>query len=168
MRGALSIDGRRGVLRYEVVVPASRNAVWNALTDPERLAAWYGRVDGDLRVGGRYHAVLFPSGWEGDGTVLTCEPEHRLRMESSEPGEPATVDDLELTPDGESRTRLILTRSRPSGDMLDAYAVGTQLHLENLTAHLTGHGPIDPEPFWAALHPRYIALAAEIGRADAG
>lgn len=68
----------------------------------------------------------------------------------------------------DSRTRLILTRSRPSADMLDAYAVGTQLHLENLVAHLTGHEPIDPEPFWSALHPRYTALAAATARADAG
>ena len=37
--------------------------VWSALTDPARLAYWYGTVDGDLFVGGEYHARLFASGW---------------------------------------------------------------------------------------------------------
>jgi uncharacterized protein YndB with AHSA1/START domain len=160
VRGSLAVDKGRGVLRYEMAVAAPPAAVWEALTDPARLATWYGRVEGDLRLGGTYHALLFPSGWEGDGQVLTCEPARQLRTESGEPGEPTTIDDLELTLDSGGTTRLTLTRVRPSADMLDAYAVGTQLHLENLAAHLAGNEPIDPEPFWAALRPRYAALAA--------
>ena len=48
--------------------------VWSALTDPSRLARWYGEVEGDLRLGGEYRALLFSSGWEGTGRVEACEP----------------------------------------------------------------------------------------------
>jgi uncharacterized protein YndB with AHSA1/START domain len=33
--------------------------VWSALTDPSRLALWYGEVEGDRRVAGEYRARLF-------------------------------------------------------------------------------------------------------------
>ncbi len=168
VRGSVAVDRGRGVLRYGIAVPGSTAEVWDALTDPARLGAWYGRVEGDLRVGGEYHALLFPSGWEGDGRVLACEPGRRLRMESGEPGEPLTTDDLALVAESGIGTRLTLTRIRPSVDVLAAYAVGTQLHLENLAAHLAGRDPVDPEGFWAALLPRYEALAAAEGLADAG
>lgn len=88
------------------------------------------------------------------------EPLSRIRIESGEPGQPLTVDELELTPPSTKQTQVTLRRVRPSADMLDAYAVGTQLHLENLAAHLAGDDVIDPEPFWAALRPRYEVLLA--------
>lgn len=160
-RGVLSADGERGVLRFEIAFPAPVDIVWEALTEPARLAQWYGRVEGDLRVGGGYHALLFPSGWEGDGRVLSCERGCSLRVQSGEAGEPVTVDEVELTGTGDGGTRLVLVRSRPSKDMLALYAVGTQLHLENLDAHLAGREPVDPEAFWAALRPRYEAVAID-------
>ena len=48
--------------------------VWSALTDPSRLARWYGEVEGDLRLGGQFRARLFASGWEGTGRVDAFEP----------------------------------------------------------------------------------------------
>lgn len=165
VRGSLAVEDGRGVLRYDMDLPAPVDEVWAALTDPARLGDWYGRIDGDLRAGGRYRAHLFPSEWEGEGRVLACESRSLLRMESGEPGEAVTIDEVRLAPLSAERTQLHLDRVRPSADALDAYAVGTQLHLENLAAYLAGEAAIDPEPFWTALHPRYEALfAAERGR----
>ena len=47
--------------------------LWDALTDPRRLARWIAEVEGDLRVGGVVEA-RFTSGWEGPGRIDACEP----------------------------------------------------------------------------------------------
>ena len=40
-------------IRREVTVDATPEAVWDALTDPDELAAWFGaEAEVDLRVGG--------------------------------------------------------------------------------------------------------------------
>ncbi len=51
--GSLRSAGGRGVVRIENRYVASIADLWLALTDPGRLASWYGRVDGDLRLGGQ-------------------------------------------------------------------------------------------------------------------
>jgi hypothetical protein len=38
-----------------------------ALTDPSRLARWYGEIEADLRPGGEHRGRLLASGWEGSG-----------------------------------------------------------------------------------------------------
>jgi len=47
--------------------------VWDAITNPERIARWFLPVTGDLRVGGTYQL-------EGNagGEILACEPPSRL------------------------------------------------------------------------------------------
>jgi len=49
--------------------------VWDAITDPERIARWFSRVTGDFRVGGKYQV-------EGNagGEILRCEPPRALRV----------------------------------------------------------------------------------------
>ena len=44
------------MIRKEIVLPAPREEVWAALTDPERLADWFANdVELDLRPGGGAH-----------------------------------------------------------------------------------------------------------------
>ncbi len=65
-------------IRREIVVDASQEVVWDALTDPDQLAAWFGaEAKVDLRVGG---AVRFrsPEGTERRGLVVDVDPPHRL------------------------------------------------------------------------------------------
>ena len=44
-----SADGK-GVVRMEDRFDTDIDEVWAALTDPTRLAHWYGEVEGDLRL----------------------------------------------------------------------------------------------------------------------
>jgi uncharacterized protein YndB with AHSA1/START domain len=162
VRGTLGAEGGRSVIRIELVVPAASGEVWDAVTQPHRLAAWYGTVEGDLRGGGTYHAVLFPSGWDGAGRVLECEPGRRFLVESAEPGHEPATDELELEPVSADATRVVLTKHGPPLEMIAAYGTGTQLHLENLRAYLAGLGPVDPDPYWTALLPEYERLAAAL------
>lgn len=162
LRGTLGSDDGQGLVRIDAEVACPPDAVWAALTDPARLADWYGHVEGDLRVGGAYRAVLFPSGWDGFGTVLACERARRLVVESAEPGRSSSTDEIELAAADDGTTRLVLTKRGVPLEMLPAYGVGTQLHVENLLAHLAGGGPVDPDLYWTELLPRYERLAASI------
>lgn len=162
VRGMLADADGTGVVRIELVVPSPVAEVWAAATEPERLAHWAGRFDGDLVMGATYHAVLFPSGWDGMGTVLECEPPRRFLVESAEDGKPPTSDELVLTPEGSGSTRIVLTKRGAPLGFIAAYGVGTQIHMENLAAHLAGGGPVDPDPYWAELLPEYERLASEL------
>lgn len=62
----------------EVTVAAAPDVVWNALTEPGELAAWFGaEAEIDLRVGG---AIRFrwPDGTERRGLVVDVDPPRRL------------------------------------------------------------------------------------------
>ena len=48
-----SADGK-GIVRMEDRFDTDIDDLWSALTDPRRLARWYGEVEGDLRLGGEY------------------------------------------------------------------------------------------------------------------
>jgi uncharacterized protein YndB with AHSA1/START domain len=48
--GSLRSNDGMGVARMEERFDTNLDDVWSALTDPPRLAAWYGTVDGDLRM----------------------------------------------------------------------------------------------------------------------
>ena len=161
VRGKLTDRAGIGEVRIEMLLLAPVEEVWAAVSRPERLAGWYGAIEGDLRVGGSYHAVLIPSGWDGTGRVLECDPGRRLVIEGAEPGGPKVRDELLLTSPDASSTRAVLTKRGVDPAMIAAYGVGTQIHLENLAAHLAGRGPIDPEPYWTVLLPRYEALVIE-------
>lgn len=161
VRGALRIDDGVGVVRIEMTVAAPADDVWAAVTQPARLAKWLGEVDGDLRAGGRYTARFFPSGWDGAGQVLECEPGRRFLVESAEPDQRSTRDELVLIPEGD-RTRVVVTKRGAPAQWIAAFGVGVQIHVENLAAHLAGGGPVDPDPYWAQLLPRYERLAADL------
>jgi uncharacterized protein YndB with AHSA1/START domain len=47
--------------------------VWDAVTDPERIARWFLPVTGDLRPGGRYQTQ-----GNAGGVIKACEPPRRL------------------------------------------------------------------------------------------
>lgn len=90
--------------------PAGPAEVWDALTDPERLARWFLPVTGDLRPGGRFHT-------EGaDGEILACAAPERLQLTW---GTPESVVTLTLAADG-AGTRLVLEHAVPAGFVPDA------------------------------------------------
>src|SRR5215471_4023633 len=61
--GSLRLADGTGIVRIEDRYDTDIDDLWAALTDPGRLARWYGDVDGYLRLGGDFHARLFSSGW---------------------------------------------------------------------------------------------------------
>ena len=157
-----SADGK-GVVRMEDRVDTDIDDVWSALTDPSRLARWYGEIEGDLSVGGKYRARLFASGWEGTGRVEACEPPRRLLVtikDADEPGE--GVIEVTLADDGDQTIVVWEERGMPL-DYLAAFGAGIQVHVEDLAAHLAGRERVDSKARWDELIRAYRDLAANIG-----
>ena len=74
----------------EIVLPAPREEVWEALTEPERLEDWFANdVDLDLRPGGGA-SFRWANGEERHATVTEVEPERRLSFDWDD--EPCAVD----------------------------------------------------------------------------
>src|SRR5215470_579103 len=67
-----SVDGE-GVVRMEDRLDTGIDDLWGALTDPDRLARWYGEVEGDLRPGGEFDLHIRLGG-PRKGRVEACEP----------------------------------------------------------------------------------------------
>jgi uncharacterized protein YndB with AHSA1/START domain len=162
-----SADGK-GVVRIEDRYSTDIDDLWSAITEPDRLARWWGKVDGDLHVGGRFHLVVE---WEGTGHVDACEPPRRLQVtirESDESfrkgqGVPPFDSTIEatLTADGDQTILVITVRGMPL-DKIAFYGAGWQIHAENLAIYLAGHERRDVEPRWAALVPPYQELAGKL------
>jgi uncharacterized protein YndB with AHSA1/START domain len=102
------------MIRKEIVLPATRDEVWEALTEPERLEDWFANdVDIDLRPGGGA-SFRWSNGEERYATVTEVEPLRRLAFEwdggsLEEPGE------VEFTLDDDvNGTRLTVVESSPA------------------------------------------------------
>ncbi len=160
--GSLGSADGQGVVRMQDRFDTGIDDVWSALTDPRRLARWYGEVEGDLRLGGEYRARVFASGWEGTGRVEACEPPRRLVVTGQEPDQPdGDVTEVTLAADGD-QTILVLDQRGMPLDYLAAYGAGIQVHVEDLAAHLAGRERCDSDARMDELLPAYEALSAGI------
>ena len=156
-----SADGK-GIVHIEDCFETDIDDLWSALTDPGRLARWYGQVEGDLRLGGEFRARVLASGWEGSGRVDACEPPRRLLVTSKEADAPdEEVIEATLTADG-GQTILVLDQRGLPLDQLAAYGAGLQVHAEDLAAHIAGRERV-AQARWGELLPAYQDLAANIG-----
>ena len=161
--GSLGSADGKGVVRMEDRFDTDIDDVWSALTDPSRLARWYGEVEGDLRAGGEFRVRVFASGWEGTGRVEACEPPRRLVVTGKEPGQPGgDVSEVTLAADGDQTILAWEERGMPL-DQLAAYGAGVQVHAEDLAAHLAGRERCDAGARWHELIPAYQDLAASAG-----
>jgi uncharacterized protein YndB with AHSA1/START domain len=166
-----SAEGK-GVVRVEDRYDSGIHDIWLALTDPARLACWYGQVDGDLRVGGALRIYLESDDWQGTGRIEACEPPRRLLVttresdDSWQKGQGAPPFDalLEVTlaADGDQTVLVIEIHGLPLHPIA-FFGAGWQIHAENLAAYLAGRERGDIEARWDELVPAYQGLAAGIG-----
>jgi len=164
-----SADGK-GLVRIEDRFDTDIDDLWSAITDPERLARWHGRLEGDLRPGGEFR--LYGPDLDSAGRIEACEPPRRLVVTTRETEESYAEGDgvppfderaeAILTADGE-QTILVIEVSGMPLDKVHFYGAGWQIHAENLAAYLAGRKPEDGEARWTALVPLYQDLAADIG-----
>jgi uncharacterized protein YndB with AHSA1/START domain len=163
--GSLRSEDGKGVVRMEDRYDTDIDDLWSALTEPPRLARWYGEVGGDLRLGGEFD-VRVTDAWEGTGRVDACEPPRRLlvtmRDADPQPGQPDEwVVEAELTSDAGQTVLVVEERGLPL-PLLAAYGAGVQIHFENIAELIAGRELQDTEARWEELLPAYQALAADV------
>jgi len=166
-----SADGV-GVVRIEDRYDTVIDDLWSALTDPDRLAFWYGQIEGDLRPGGAFRVYLEADDVESAGRVEACEPPRRLLVTTRETDESYrkgqgvppfdNLTEVTLTADGD-QTILVIEAGGMPLDKIAFYGAGWQIHAENLAAYLAGHERGDTETRWDELIPPYQDLAANVG-----
>jgi uncharacterized protein YndB with AHSA1/START domain len=169
--GSLRAADGVGVVRIEDRYDTAIDDLWAAITDPARLARWYGQVEGDLRPGGAFRVYLEADDIESTGRVEACEPPRRLLVTTRETdesyrkgqGAPPFDQALEatLTADGDQTILVIEVQGMPL-DKIASYGAGWQIHIENLAAYLAGRERGDTEARWGELVPPYQDLAANI------
>lgn len=154
-----AVDGR-AVVRMEDSFDTDIEDLWSAITDPERLARWIGKVEGDLRLGGELRASL-TSSWEGPARVDVCDPPQRLLVTMDPGTEDETVVEAELSPDGDGTHLVVEERGLPVGAVA-AFGAGWQAHIEDLGAHLAGRPQGQWRARWAELKPAYLDQQAAL------
>jgi uncharacterized protein YndB with AHSA1/START domain len=104
IRRDVATEGEGVVVKLTRTYDADAEDVWDALTNPERLARWFSPVTGDLRVGGTFQV-------EGNasGEILRCDRPEWLSVTF---GAPESVVDMRLAEDG-GRTTLELAHTWP-------------------------------------------------------
>ena len=122
--------------RLSQVYNTSVADLWEACTTADRLARWFGKVTGNLELGGDYHI-------EGNasGTIETCEPPTSFTL-TWEFGEEITHLTVRLEEVAEEKARLVIEHS---GDIdpdrwarygPGAVGIGWDLGLLGLAMHL--------------------------------
>ena len=156
-----AVDGE-GVVRMEDRLDAEIGDLWGALTDPARLAHWFGEVEGELSQGGEFR-VRIALGGPRTGQVEACEPPQRLlltmRDPEPQPGQPAqTVIEAQLIAEG-PQTRLVWEERGMPVNLLPAYGAGVQIHVEHLADYIGGRELRNVASRWEELFPAYEALS---------
>jgi uncharacterized protein YndB with AHSA1/START domain len=169
--GRLGVAGGAGVVRIEDRYDTDIDDLWSAVTDPDRLARWYGEVEGDLRPGGMFRVYLEGADLESIGRVDACDPPQRLRLTTRESDEswrrgngPPPFDqsiEATLTTDGAQTILTIEIQGLPL-DKLEYFGAGWQIHAENLATHVSHRDPTNTESRWSDLVKAYQHLAADI------
>ncbi|WUH92750.1 SRPBCC domain-containing protein [Streptomyces sp. NBC_00433] len=142
----LSTEGAKAVVRFERVLARAPEAVWQAITDPEELKAWFpcGVITDAWKPGA---AISFP--FEGGptltGVVLEADEPHVLAYTWGDETLRFT-----LTPESDGRTRLVLTDELES-PIAARNAAGWQVCLARLT------GPAPAADAWKEHFARYTA-----------
>jgi uncharacterized protein YndB with AHSA1/START domain len=167
MTGRASVLGRlrtvdgEGVVRMEDRLDTGIDDLWGALTDPDRLAHWYGEVEGELSQGGEFRVRIAIAG-ERRGRVDACVRPHRLlltmRDPDPQPGQPdQTVIEAQLIAEG-GQARLVWEERGMPVNLLPAYGAGIQIHVEHLADYIDGRELRTVEDRWNELFPAYEAL----------
>jgi uncharacterized protein YndB with AHSA1/START domain len=164
-----SADGA-GIVRIEDCYDTDIDDLWSAITDPDRLARWFGEVDGELSLGGKFRVHIADAG-ERTGQVEACDAPQRLLVTTRETDESYrrgqgvppfdAAWDITLTADGDQTTLVIEVKGMPL-DKIAFFGAGWQMHAENLAAYLAGCEPDDVEARWEELVPPYQDLAANL------
>ena len=141
-------------LRFERDLPYAPEAVWNAVTSPDRIGDWLSEAEVDLRPAGRFR---LRGQCTVDGEVLEVSAPSSFKWtwpHADHPGSEVRITILKL---GDDASRVTLVQSNlPARHLLDV-AAGSHTHLDALPKAIVGERtPFDVDRA-ATLYRRYAA-----------
>ena len=119
--GTITRTGDDAEVTFDRVYDTDAGDLWESVTDQERLARWFARVDGDLREGGRF-TIHFDDDDVPDCRVTSCDAPRGYTWEWSHATHASLLTvAVEPAADG---ARLRLTHTRLSASSAAGYAAG--------------------------------------------
>lgn len=151
-----------GIVRMKTLCDSDVDDVWSALTDPLRLAGWFGNVQGDFRENGEVTALVHSSGWDGRIHIDRCVPRLELRVTMWEKADAKRSVAATMLADGAHTSLEIEVRGVPL-DVLWAFGAGWQEHVEDLRAHLAGRdrAPTGTDARFDEIAPHYREMTVK-------
>lgn len=151
MFGDLITSGGRTQLRFVRNLPHAPEKVWEVLTEPEHLEAWFPTtIEGERAEGARLR-FAFPGGGDSmDGEMITFDPPRLMEFVWGD-----DVLRFEIEPDGEG-TVLTLVHSFDEYGRAARDAAGWHEKLVHLAAHLGEDPSLLEGQEWGDVHPGYV------------
>lgn len=141
---ALSLSHDRAEVRFEQTWETDAADLWNAVTEPERLARWFAPIVGTPVVGGQF-GVHFDDGDVPGMTLLSCDPGRGFTF-AWPMAQGATEVDVEVREETATTSTLLLTHRLLPREKAPEYGAGWTAYLGQLRDHLAGHAGGD---WWA-------------------
>lgn len=152
-----------GAVRFERLLAAPVERVWDYLTQSELRRQWFAGGEMELRPGGRFTLVFrngelshhdepMPKkfeqyeGMESTAEIVEADPPRRLVFEWHEESGPPTEVTWELERRGEQTLLTLTHRRAPDRAILVDVSAGWHIHLDILEDILAGR---EPRPFWS-------------------
>jgi uncharacterized protein YndB with AHSA1/START domain len=145
--GKVSKEHDGYMVRYERVYDHAIARVWDAITNPEKMAIWFMDVEMDLQPGAKMTLTFGDEArTKSYGKVLTVEPSKLFEfLWLNEEGGPDELAQWELTELGPEKTKLIFTYSRVDEKYVSGVPAGWHIMLNHLQEVLDGRTA--PFPF---------------------
>ena len=140
----LDLSDGRAVVRFEQTWATDAADLWDAVTDPERLARWFAPIVGTPVVGGEF-GVHFDDGDVPCMTLLACDPGRRFTFAWPMEQGPAEVT-VEVRPETPTTSTLLLSHRLLPLEKAPEYGAGWTAYLGQLRDHLAG---VPGSDWWA-------------------
>jgi uncharacterized protein YndB with AHSA1/START domain len=155
--GTATLDGENAVLRFERRLNHSVERVWEAITQPAEIEAWWGRADVDARPGGTMRIEWLNGDVTMPAAITEFDPPRVLEIE----GEPHGTLRFELAPDGDGTLLTFVARSVIPEDFRSKVLAGWHFHLDALEDFVERGTRIDwpnwPLDRWQAIHDEFYS-----------
>jgi uncharacterized protein YndB with AHSA1/START domain len=158
--GTTEVHGDTTVIRFERRFHHPVERVWAAITEPAEAIRWWGRLDIEPVVGGRFIVAWQNTDEEGNGAVMhgvitAFDPPHVLELEGDIHG---TLR-FELRPDGNGCGLTFTSTLQLPDEFRTKTLAGWHWHLDALTDALDGASvdwPHWPRDEWEKIHEQYV------------
>lgn len=138
-------DGDYGVT-LDRTFPIPVAALWDWVTDPDRLASWYCPVTGTLAPGGEYQMHFGEE--TGTGIIQLCDAPSSYTATWNHVGEPASLLAVTLHAVDPGQSRIVLEHRQLPANQAAGHAAGWHSYLDRLEAAASGGVPPEWWPRW--------------------